>query len=74
MKVRLQIIKNGSPLYSEKHDIAGADQFGKACAEAWWKIRQRQLDKETSVGALMEHLEDNVADLLNGAQIRLERV
>lgn len=74
MKMRLQIMKNGSPLYSAIHDIAGAEQFGKVCAEVWGKIRQQRLDKETSIGALLEHLEDNVAELLNGAQIRLERV
>jgi len=74
MKVKLSITKNGSLFYSGIYDIAGAEPFGKACADAWWKIRQQQLDKETSVGALMEHLDDNVIDLLNGAQIKLERM
>ena len=35
---------------------------------------QEQQRSESSVGALMEHLESGVLDQLNGAQIGVERV
>ena len=73
MKVKLRITKNGTSLYAGVHDVSGAESFGKACADAWWKIRKEQSRRETSVGALMEHLDDDVLDRLNGAHINLER-
>jgi hypothetical protein len=73
MKVKLRIKKDGTLLYAATHDVADADSFGRACADAWSKLRQQQLDQETSIGALMEHLDGNVLDQLNGAHISLER-
>jgi len=73
MRVKLEISKNGTALYSQAHDITDADSFGKACAQAWWKLRQAQLDRESSIGALMEHLDNNVLDELNGSYITMER-
>ncbi len=34
MKVKLQISRNGSALYADHYDIADAESFGKACADA----------------------------------------
>lgn len=73
MKVRLRITKNDTAIYSGMHDITDADDFGKACADAWQKLRQEQMEKESSIGALMEHLDDNVLDQLNGAHISLDK-
>jgi hypothetical protein len=36
-------------------------------------LRQKQFNEESSIGALMDHLHDDVLDQLDGAQIRLER-
>lgn len=72
MKVHLQIRRDGRLLYSGTHDVVDAESFGRACAEAWWKLRQQQLDKQTSIGALMEHLDGDVLDQLNGALITVE--
>ena len=69
MKVKLQITKDGIRLYTGVHDVVDADSFGKACANAWRTLRQRQLDNETSIGALMEQLEGNVLGELSGAHI-----
>lgn len=74
MKVKLQIIKDGAPIYSGTYDIAGADNFGKAFADVWSKVRQEQFDEETSLGALMDHLDGDVLDQLDGAHIRLDRL
>jgi len=73
MKVQLRIKKDGTLLYAGTHDVVDADSFGKACADAWSKLRQEQLDQETSIGALMEHLDGNELDQLNGAHISLDR-
>ena len=73
MKVKLRIKKNGASIYISIYDVVDAESFGTACADAWLKLRQKQLEKETSIGALMEHLETNVLDQLSGAQISLEK-
>jgi hypothetical protein len=73
VKVNLRIRRNGRLLYSGTHDVVDADSFGKACAQAWWKLRQQQLDKQTSIGALMEHLDGDVLDQLSGALITVDR-
>ena len=38
MKVKLQISKNGTSLYSGAYEIADAESFGKACADAWSQL------------------------------------
>jgi len=73
MKVKFEITKHGASIYTSTYEVFDAETFGNACADAWLKIRQQQMEKETSIGALMEHLETNVLDLLNGAQINLEK-
>jgi len=74
MKLKLRITSGNTFLYTGAYDVVDADSFGSACADAWSKLRQMQLEKETSIGALMENLDDMVLDRLNGAQIHVERV
>lgn len=64
MKVRLGITKGAAALYAGVYDVTDADSFGRACADAWSKLLQAQLRKETSIGALMEHVEGGVLDQL----------
>ncbi len=73
MLVRLRITKNGTSVYTGTHDVSDADSFGKACADAWCRLREDQVSRETSIGALMDHLDGGVLDLLNGAQIILDK-
>ena len=73
MKVRLRITSGNRFLYTGAYDVVDADSFGQACADAWGKLRQMQSEKESSIGALMEHLDDMVLDQLNGAHIGIER-
>lgn len=73
MKIKLRITKEDALLHAGTYDVADADGFGRACADAWLKLRQAQLEQETSIGALMEHLDGNVLDQLNGAHLSLER-
>lgn len=74
MKVQLRLTKGDQTVHSGAYDIADADSFAAACADAWVKIKRQQMAAETSVGALMEHLEESVLDLLNGARINLDKI
>lgn len=74
MKVKLQVSKNGSPLYVGDYDISDAEDFGKACADAWAQLQQAQLNKEPSIGALIEHINNSVLDQLSGASISVTKV
>jgi hypothetical protein len=73
MKMQLRVVKNGSSIYTGAYDIADAESFGKACEDAWCKMQEQQWQAETSIGALMEHLNSGVLDQLNGAHITLDR-
>lgn len=73
MKVRLQLLQDGAPLVDEIRDVSDAESFGRAFAEAWSRLRQTQFEGETSVGALMDHLDESVLAQLDGAVIRLQK-
>ena len=66
MKAQLQVTKNGALLHSGVYDIDNADDFGKACADVWFALRERQLNNESSIGALMEHLDRGVFESAGG--------
>jgi hypothetical protein len=73
MKTKLRITKGSASIYEGIYDVSDAESFGEACADAWWALKQRQMEKETSIGALMEHLERDVLHELIGAHVTLER-
>jgi len=73
MKVNLHIVKEGDSLYEGTYDVSDADSFGQAFADAWCRLRERQLAEESSIGALMEHLDGGVLDLLTQAHISLDK-
>jgi hypothetical protein len=56
------------------HNIIDQDTFAAAFADMWREIRQRQLEATTSVGQLMENLNDEVLDELSGAEIKLSKI
>ena len=74
MKAQLQITKNGAVLHSGVYEIDNADDFGKACASVWTALRERQLNQETSIGALMDHFDRSVIDQLTNAQMTVTAV
>ncbi|KAB2943187.1 MAG: hypothetical protein K8F92_05975 [Hyphomicrobium sp.] len=73
MKVKLRIRKKGAALYEGAHDVIDEDSFAAAFAGVWQAVRQRRLDATTSVGELMEVLNDEVLDELQGAEISIEK-
>ena len=74
MKVKLRIKKKGTLLYEGVHEIIDQDSFAAAFAKVWQGVRQKRLEATTSVGELMEILNDEVLDQLQGAEISIERV
>jgi hypothetical protein len=74
MKVKLSIRKKGTPLYEGVHEITGAEDCGRAFADVWAQLQDRRLQKTTSIGALMEILNEDVVEELNGAQIGFEKL
>jgi hypothetical protein len=73
MKVKLRIRK-GATLYEAVHTIIDAESFGRAFADVWVQLHNRRLQKATSIGALMEVLNESVVEELNGAHISLDKV
>ena len=73
MKVRLRITKKGTQLYGNEYEIGDADDFGRACSDAWRQLQEIQLKQESSIGALMENINKNVLELLNGASITVTK-
>ena len=74
MKIKLTIGRNGAALYEGIHEITDAESFGRAFTDVWAQLQDRRLQKTTSIGALMEVLNDDMVEELNGAQIGLEKV
>jgi hypothetical protein len=74
MKIKLEFRKNGTDLYHGVHEIECAEDFGRAFAVAWQELHRVQLGRESSVGALMEHMNENVLERLDGANITVTMV
>ena len=74
MRIRLRINKRGVRLYEGTHEIIDQDSFGTAFAEVWRAVREKRLAGTTSVGELMDILNDEVLDQLHGAEIDIERL
>jgi hypothetical protein len=73
MNVKLRIKKKNALLYEGEHEIIDQDSFAAAFAKVWQGMRQKRLEATTSVGELMEIINDEVLDQLHGAEISLER-
>ncbi len=73
MRTRLRIKKHGALLYEGVHEIIDHDSFGAAFVDVWRIVRERQLEKTTSVGELMDILNDETLEQLQGAEISIQR-
>ncbi len=74
MRIKLVVKKRGSALYEAVHEIDDAESFGRAFADVWAQLQDRRLQKTTSIGALMEVLNEDVLEELDGAQIGLQKL
>jgi hypothetical protein len=73
MRIRLQISKQGASLFEGTYEVSDPESFGQACADAWQKLRDQHLEQATSVGQLMDMLNETVLDTLQGAEITVAR-
>ena len=73
MKIRLQIRKQGTPLFDGVYDVTDPESFGRACADSWIQLRSRRLGRTTSVGEFMDTMNQNILDELQGADISLTK-
>jgi len=73
MKIRLRITKRGALLYDGVHEVIDQDSFGAAFAKVWQAVRESRLERTTSVGELMDILNDEVLDQLLGAEVNIEK-
>jgi hypothetical protein len=74
MNIKLSIKKKGALLYEGEHQITDEDSFAAAFAKVWQGVRQKRLEATTSIGELMDIINDEVLDQLQGAEIKLEKV
>jgi len=74
MKVKLEVIKAGKRLHQGNYEIDDKTSFGAACAEAWSDIREQCMARATSIGDLMETMNENVIAEFSGAEIRLTKL
>jgi hypothetical protein len=73
MKLKVRIETQGAT-YEATHEVIDAESFAGAFAEAWKALEQQTWSRAANVGELMENLNESVLELLDGAQVRLERV
>jgi hypothetical protein len=74
MKVKLQIAKDGTSVFTGTYEVEDAQSFGEACSDVWQQLQRAQLDRETSIGAVMEHVNDSILDQLVGSTIAVTKV
>ncbi len=73
MRIRLRIKKRGTLLYEGVHEVIDQDSFGAAFADVWRTMREKQLQKTTSVGELMDILNDEMFEQLQGAEVSIQK-
>ena len=73
MKLMLTLTKKGQILGKQARDVVDAASFAAACADIWTDLERRALEQATSVGEFMEHVNEAVADQIDGASLLFER-
>ncbi len=73
MKIKLEVLKGRRCLYQGAYEVDDNVSFGAACADVWVKLRELGAAEATSIGALMDTMNDSVLDELDGAEIRLRK-
>jgi hypothetical protein len=73
MKVKLEVTKAGERLHEGTYEVDDHVSFGTACAEIWTRLHERCMASATSIGDLMDTINESVIDELNGAQITLKK-
>jgi len=74
MKMKLTIRKAGATLYEADREIVDTGSFGEAFASVWAEMRQKRLDRTTSIGDLMDAMGENELNELDGAEFVLRKL
>ncbi len=74
MKVKLTMLKAGKALHEGIYEVDDKTSFGAACADVWADIRERCAAKATSIGELMDTMNESVIEELDGAEIKLTKL
>jgi hypothetical protein len=74
MKVKFELTKAGKRLHQATYDIEDPDSFAAIWKDVWVKARERSMTKPSSIGALMDAMQETVIDELSGAEIRLTKL
>ncbi len=67
-------MKTGKRLHEGYYNIDDKASFGAACADVWSGIREQCMAKATSIGDLMDTMNESVIDELDGAEVKLTRL
>lgn len=73
MKIKVRLNKDKKTLLESNYEVSDADSFGRACADAFSRLRSQELERATSVGAMMDMLNRSVLDVLDGATISIDK-
>ena len=74
MKFTLEITKAGKCLHRDTYDLVDSDTFGAAWKDVWVKARKRWMSGTTSIGELMDSINESVLEELDDAQIKLRKL
>jgi hypothetical protein len=74
MKVKLEVTKAGKRLHEGVYEIDDKASFGGAWEDVWVKVRERCMDRATSIGDLMDKMHESVIDELSGSMLKLTKL
>ncbi|MEZ5785752.1 MAG: hypothetical protein R3D62_04555 [Xanthobacteraceae bacterium] len=73
MKFVLDLTKQGQTLGRHICDVNDAESFAAACGELWSDLERRSLEQATSIGDLMENVNEGVFLQLDGAVLSFSK-
>lgn len=74
MRVKLIVRKEGTALYENIHEIVDAESFGRAFTRVWTQLQNEKLQETTSIGELMEVMNNDLIETLDGTEIQFEMI
>lgn len=73
MKFVLDLTKQGQLLGQHVCDVNDAESFAAACRELWTDLERRSLERATSIGDLMENVNQEAFVQLDGAVLAFRK-
>jgi hypothetical protein len=74
LRVKLIVRKEGTALYENIHEIVDAESFGRAFTRVWTQLQNEKLQETTSIGELMEVMNNDLIETLDGTEIQFEMI